>query len=98
MTLRFWLSIQKIDPNGPEFQQIQHKTDQGYAALQVMETHITQNTYFLTSGLSIADISLYAYTHVAKEGGFDLQRFPAIRRWLCNVAATPGHIAIELHP
>ena len=47
------------------------------------------------SGYSIADISLYAYTHVAHEGGFDLEPYPAIRAWLERVAAQPGHVAID---
>jgi glutathione S-transferase len=94
-TVRFWLSIKKIDPAGPESHQIQSKMNQGYAALQVMEAHLTENAYFLGGELSIADIALYAYTHVAGEGGFDLGRFPAIRRWLRLVAATPGHVAID---
>ena len=44
---------------------------------------------------TLADIALYAYTHVAHEGGFDLERYPAIRAWLARVAAVPGHLTIE---
>ena len=43
---------------------------------------------------TIADIPLYAYTHVADEGGFDLGRFPAVRSWLARVRAEPGHVPI----
>lgn len=94
-TLRFWLSIRKVDPDGPEARQIPSKTQAGYAALQVMESHLAKSSYFVGNALSIADIALYAYTHVASEGGFDLERFPAIRQWLARVAQTPGHVEIN---
>lgn len=89
-TLRFWLSIKKIDPTGPEAQHIKIKTRAGYDALQVMESHLLTNEYFVGTAISIADIALYAYTHVAEEGGFDLETFPAVRNWLLRVAAILG--------
>lgn len=64
----------------------------GHAALDVMEGHLAANDYFAGGRHSIADIALYAYTHVADEGGFDLARYPAIGAWLARVAAQPGHI------
>lgn len=94
-TMRFWLAIKKIDPTGPESRQIEAKTRAGYAALQVMESHLSTNLFFVGNGISIADIALYAYTHVAGEGMFDLNRFPAIRQWLALVAATPGHVHLD---
>ncbi len=66
----------------------------GYAALGVMEGHLRQNYFFVGGRYTIADIALYAYTHVAHEGDFDLGRFPAVRAWLQRVAAQPGHIPI----
>ncbi len=71
----------------------------GYAALGVMEGHLKEghlkdHDFFLGDRYSIADIALYAYTHVAHEGGFDLGRFPAARAWLQRVAAQPGHIPL----
>jgi len=66
----------------------------GYAALEVMEGHLRQNDFFVGGRYTIADIALYAYTHVAHEGDFDLGRFPAVRAWLQRVAAQPGHIPI----
>ena len=93
--LRFWLSIKKIDPSGPEAQQVEGKTRAGYAALEVMEAHLSRNEFLVANAMSIADIALYAYTHVAEEGGFDLGRFPSIRDWLARVAATPGHVRID---
>ena len=66
----------------------------GYAALGVMEGHLRQNDFFVGGRYTIADIALYAYTHVAHEGDFDLGQFPAVRAWLQRVAAQPGHIPI----
>jgi len=67
----------------------------GYRALDAMERHLAGRTYLVGEHYSLADISLYAYTHVAAEGGFDLGRYPAIRKWLGRVAAEPGHVTIE---
>ena len=66
----------------------------GYAALGVMETHLGANDWFAGARYSIADIALFAYTHCAHEGGFDLGRFPAVRAWLARVVSQPSHIAM----
>jgi glutathione S-transferase len=66
----------------------------GYDALGVMEEHLKENDFFVGEHYSIADIALYAYTHVAGEGGFDLDGFPAVRAWLERVSSQPGHIPI----
>ena len=66
----------------------------GYAALNVMEEHLATRDYFVGNSYSIADISLYAYTHVADEGGFSLDAFPAIRNWLTRIAEWPGHVVM----
>jgi glutathione S-transferase len=66
----------------------------GERALGVMEGHLKTRRWFAGDTYSIADIALYAYTHVADEGGFDMGRYPAIREWLGRVAAQPRHIAI----
>jgi glutathione S-transferase len=71
------------------------KTAGGYKALGVMEQHLQANRYFVGATPTIADISLYAYTHVADEGGFSLERFPAVRRWLAAMAAEPGHVSMQ---
>ncbi|HSR71127.1 MAG TPA: glutathione S-transferase family protein [Kiloniellales bacterium] len=68
--------------------------EKGYAALGVMETHLKDRTFFVGERYSIADMSLYAYTHVAHEGGFDLAPYEAVRAWLARVAAQPGYIPI----
>jgi glutathione S-transferase len=70
------------------------KREPGYRALSVMEGHLAEQNYFVADRFTIADVALYAYTHVAQEGGFDLKEFPAIEGWLARVAAEPGHIPI----
>jgi glutathione S-transferase len=66
----------------------------GYAALDTMERHLGRTPYFVGGRYSIADIALYAYTHVAHEGGFELKAHPAIQAWLERVRTQPGHIPI----
>jgi glutathione S-transferase len=70
----------------------------GRAALRVMETHLATRHYFVAERYSIADIALYAYTHVAHEGGHDLAPYPAVRAWLSRVAAQPRHVLITARP
>ena len=67
----------------------------GYAALDGMERRLAGREFLVGERYSLADISLYAYTHVADEGEFDLELYPAIRAWLERVAAQPGHVAID---
>ena len=75
---------------------IEARTKQGYRALDAMEGHLERAAgYFVGDALTLADIALYAYTHVAHEGGFSLERYPAIRAWLDRVAAEPGHVPID---
>jgi glutathione S-transferase len=73
---------------------LEPKRKLGYAALGVMEGHLKDRKFFVGDRYSIADIALYAYTHVADEGGFDLGSFPSINAWLGRVAAQPGHVPI----
>jgi glutathione S-transferase len=67
----------------------------GYAALDAMNGSLRRSEFLVGDAYSIADISLYAYTHVAHEGGFELESYPAIRTWLERVAAQPRHVAID---
>ena len=67
----------------------------GYAALDAMERHLESRAFLVAERYTLADISLYAYTHVAGDGGFELDRYPAIRAWLGRVAAQPGHVTID---
>jgi glutathione S-transferase len=66
----------------------------GGKALEALERGLSGRDWLVGDGYSVADISLYAYTHVAPEGGFDLEPYPAIRGWLERVASQPGHITI----
>jgi len=79
-------------PGDPRRAQLAANAEKGNFALSVMERHLTANDWFAPSGYSIADMALYAYTHVAGEGGFDLASYPKIRAWISRVASQPGHI------
>lgn len=68
------------------------KRPRGYAALDVMEQHLAQHPFFVGDNYSIADIGLYAYTHVADEGGFDLSKYAAIQAWFDRVKSQPNYI------
>ena len=75
---------------------VEAKTELGYKALGAMEGHLDAvDGYFVGDTFTLADIALYAYTHVAHEGGFSLEPYPAIRAWLERVAAEPGHVTID---
>jgi len=89
---RFWLhySGAQVDQAAVERRQVA-----GYRALDAMEKHLAKRTFFVGERYSLADIALYAYTHVAGEGGFDLKRYPAIHAWLDRVASQPGHVRID---
>jgi glutathione S-transferase len=70
------------------------RLERGYHALNVMEQHLAESPFFVGRRYTVADIALYAYTHVAGEGGFDLNGYPRVRAWLERVAAQPGHVRI----
>lgn len=91
-TSRYWISILKQPEKYRE--QLEQKQERGYAALEVMEQHLEHHNYFVGETYTIADISLYAYTHVAEEGGFNLQKFPRIWAWFERIQAHPRHILI----
>jgi glutathione S-transferase len=75
---------------------IERKTADGYRALAAMEEHLAAADGYVVGGrMSLADIALYAYTHVADEGGFDLSPYPAIGEWLARTASEPGHVPID---
>ena len=70
----------------------------GRAALKVMDGHLSSRSFFVAERYTIADIALYAYTHVAPEGGHDLTPYANVRSWLARVAAQPGHVGIYARP
>ena len=75
-----------------EYESLQER---GHRALAVMEKQLTQTPYIAGENLTIADISLYGYTHVAHEGGFDLSGYPAIKAWLDRIASNPEYVGME---
>jgi glutathione S-transferase len=87
---RFW-ALADITPSDADREA---KRKGGERALAAMERHLAEHEYLVGGRFSIADIALYAYTHVAPEGGFSLQPYPAIREWLVRVASQPRHIPI----
>jgi len=93
-TVRFWITHRVAMTPLIELS-IPAKRKNGEAALGVMEQHLATRRFFVADRYTIADIALYAYTHVAGEGGFDLQPYPNIRAWLDRVAAQPGYIPIR---
>ena len=80
----------------PEDRKAEYESRQagGYLALEVMEQQLQKTEFLVGNQCSIADISLYAYTHVADEGGFDLSRYPAIRSWLRRIQSFNGYVAM----
>jgi glutathione S-transferase len=88
---RFWLTHGRAAAFADR---IPEKMEAGHKALRAMELHLDGRRFLVGEGMTLADIALYAYTHVANEGGFDLAAYPAIRAWLDSVAAEPGHVPI----
>ncbi len=89
---RAWLHVFGLDEERKRL--LPQKQKLGYDALGVMEGHLAKRSYFVGERYSIADIALYAYTHVADEGGFDLSRFLNVQAWLARVKAQPRYIPI----
>jgi glutathione S-transferase len=89
-TVRFWLhSLHKTEAELGE--KLTDKRRLGFAALDVLEQRLKDREYLVADQYTLADIGLYAYTHVAEEGGFPLVRYPAIQAWCERIAARPGH-------
>ena len=87
--------VKHLPADSPRQAELPKRLEQGRAALAVMEQHLASRQYFVGERYSIADIALYAYTHVAHEGEFELEPYPATRAWLDRVAEQPGHVAID---
>ena len=91
--VRFWVAYS----GRPEAfaDRLEERRRAGYRALDAIERHLDGRAYLVGDGMTLADIALYAYTHVADEGGFTLEGYPGIRTWLDRVASEPGHVSIE---
>jgi glutathione S-transferase len=95
-TLRFWLLFvgeARLTPFQRD--QIMAKRAGGEAALQLMDDHLASHDWMAGRAMSIADIALYAYTHVCEAGGFRLRDYPSVCKWLDRVAAQPGYVAMD---
>jgi glutathione S-transferase len=90
---RFWLAYS----GRPEAfaDRLEERNAAGNRALAAMERHLDGTQFFVGESATLADVALYAYTHVAHEGGFDVSAYPAVQAWLDRVAAEPGHVPIE---
>jgi glutathione S-transferase len=94
-TVRFWVAFVGADKlNDWQKSTLPLKIEQGYAALATMEQQLSRHMFIAGDTYTIADIALYAYTHVAGEGGFDLARYPAIIAWMNRVTLQTGHVTI----
>ncbi len=91
--VRFWVAYS----GQPEAfaDRLEERMAAGYRALDAMDRHLDGRQFFVGDRLSLADIALYAYTHVAPEAGFELESYPAIGAWLDRVAGEPGHVPID---
>jgi glutathione S-transferase len=91
---RFWRHF--FDKLSPQQElELPGRMEKGYAALGVMEQHLARHQYFVGDRYGLADIALYAYTHVAPEGHFDLDHYPQVCAWLARVAVQPGYVSID---
>ncbi|MBX7494585.1 glutathione S-transferase family protein [Qipengyuania sp. 6B39] len=91
-TLRFWLHfVGEANLSEQQKAQMMAKRIAGCEALKLMDRHLEAHDWFVGEGATLADIALYAYTHVAEEGGFGLADYPAIQRWIARVAGLPGY-------
>ena len=92
--VRFWLAYSGR-PREEFADRLDERVAAGYRALDALERHLDGRAWLVGDGMTLADIALYAYTHVAGEGGFELERYPATGAWLERVASEPGHVPID---
>lgn len=94
-TLRFWLHfIGEANLSDEQDAQTMAKRLRGCEALRLMDRHLASQDWFIADRVTLADIALYAYTHVAGDGGFDLSDYPAVEDWLERIARLPGYVAM----
>lgn len=95
-TLRFWLSIVgEAALSADQRRMLPHKREAGIAALALMDEHLASRPFFCGERATLADIALFAYTHVADEGGFPLADYPGIAAWIDRVRALPGFVPMD---
>jgi len=97
-TARYWLIRWELTGEPYDERLMENRRARGHAALGVMEQRLAGRDFLVGDAYSIADVSLYAYTHVADEGGFDLSVYPAVTRWIDLVGAQPGYVGMDFLP
>jgi glutathione S-transferase len=90
--------LRHLPPDSPRYAELPKRLEQGRAALSVMDTHLQGRQFFVNDRYTVADIALYAYTHVADQATLDLTPYPNVTAWLARVAAQPRHIPITYRP
>jgi glutathione S-transferase len=90
--------VRHLPPDSPRYAELPDRLARGNAALGVMEKHLSQRRFFVADTYTIADIALYAYTHVAHEGRLDLAPYPSVRKWIALVAGQPRYLPITYQP
>jgi len=90
--------VRHMPPDSPRHAELPERRKKGYAAFAVMEQHLATRQFFVNERYSIADIALYAYSHVAGDAGFDLGPYPQVRAWLGRVAEQPGYVPLPARP
>jgi glutathione S-transferase len=95
-TMRFWMRFVGLDAlTDAQRVQISSKREAALAALDLMDRHLAERKYFVADAFSLADICLFAYTHVADEANFDLEAYPAIVRWMERIMTMKGHVGLD---
>jgi glutathione S-transferase len=90
---RYWIAL--LGEEEQHADELEAKWRSGNRALAALDEHLREREWLVGDAYSVADISLYGYTHVAGEGGFDLKQYPAVQAWIARVACRPGHVPIE---
>ena len=90
--------VKHMPADSPRHAELPDRMARGRAALAVMDSHLTREPFFVGGAYTLADIALYAYTHVAPEAGFDLTPYKAVRAWMERIASQPGYVSLYQRP
>jgi glutathione S-transferase len=90
--------MRHLSADHPRREEVPRRQEQGRAALAVMDMHLSRHPYFVDNRYGIADIALYAYTHVAEEGGYDLSPYGHVLAWIRRVASLPNYVGLQDRP
>jgi len=92
---RFWLTIQKAELTESQRAMVAELQSGGLKALALLDRHLRGNEFLVADSYSIADIAIYAYAHLAHEGGFELAPYDGVRNWIARVQLQPGYVGID---